>query len=163
MGGSFELAPLRASLLLQAYPLVREVAPEVTLDQWRRYARALIRSPRERQSGIVALRCENNYLRGLFAYRVVPDLLSGRTLVVDCLAVSTLFSPGEIADALLAEAERIAQRHRCATVHAAFKARSEEVEEVLARRGFDPCGACRLKPLGGARVDEKVGPDLTVV
>jgi len=163
MGGSFELVPLRASLLLQAYPLVREAAPEVTLDQWRRYARALIRPPRGRQSGIVALRCENDYLRGLFSYRVVPDLVSGRTLVVDCLAVSTLFSPGEIADALLAEAERIARRHRCATLRAAFPTRAEEIEEVLARRGFDPCGSCRLKPLGPSGAGGKPRSVLSVV
>ena len=163
MGGSFELAPLRASLLLQAYPLVREAAPEVTLDQWRCYARALIRPQRGRQSGIITLRCENNYLRGLFSYRVVPDLLLGRTLAIDCLVVSTLFSPGEVADALLAEVERLARRHRCAAVRAEFQTHAEEIEEVLVRRGFDPRGSCRLKPLDPSGGTGGNGPDLSVV
>lgn len=147
MGGSFELAPLPASRILQAYPLVREAAPEVTLDQWRQYARALIR-PRPRQGGgIVALRCENGYIRGLFSYRIEPDLVAGRTLVVDCLVASSLFSPSEVVDALLAEVERIARRHRCAVVRADFPHGAPWIEERLAAHGFDRRGAYRLKSL----------------
>ncbi len=147
MGGSFELAPLPASRILQAYPLIREAAPEVTLDQWRRYARALARRRPKPGGGIVALRCENGYIRGLFSYRIVPDLVRGRTLVVDCLVASTLFSPAEVVDTLLAEIERIARRHRCAEMRADFPLDASWIEERLALCGFDRRGVFRLKRL----------------
>ena len=55
----------------------------------------------------------NDYLRGVFAYRVAPDIQHGRALFVECLAVSGLFSPLDVAVALLDGIEPAARENRC--------------------------------------------------
>ncbi|MFQ5959303.1 MAG: GNAT family N-acetyltransferase [Alphaproteobacteria bacterium] len=147
MGNDFVLAPLCESRILQAYPLVREVAPDVSLEAWRAYAQTVLRPRRRDGRGIVAVYSENEYLRGLFVYRIVPDMQGGRALVLECFVVSSLFVPHAVASALLAGAEDVAREHGCGTIRAELRRRPDWLDALLHEHGYDH-RACTLgKPV----------------
>ncbi|MFQ5783977.1 MAG: hypothetical protein ACE5H8_04040 [Alphaproteobacteria bacterium] len=144
MQGGFVLAPLHAGRISQAYPLVREVVHEATLGGWQAYARAMLRTSSTDKRGILAASSENDYLRGLFVYRIGPDLTHGRVLIIDCFVVSSLFSPKDVAAALIEGAEAVARRHRCGAVRAEFAAGPAWLRDILGAQGYGPC-PCRLQ------------------
>jgi hypothetical protein len=63
----------------QAWPLVRMAAPDVTLEQSDRYARALL----ERGGGLIGVFAGDSTLHGLATYVLDDDLRHGRTLRTD--------------------------------------------------------------------------------
>ena len=81
----FVAKPLTTQQIDRAYPLAHLVAPDLTLDRWRRFAGAMTRaSPSEvTDEGIIALEGARGYLFGLFNYINRLHLLYGPTLRVD--------------------------------------------------------------------------------
>ncbi len=147
MGNDFVLAPLSVSRILQAYPLVREVAPDVSVEAWRAYAETVLRPRRRDGRGIVAAYSENEYLRGLFVYRIIPDMQGGRVLMLECFVVGSLFVPHAVASALLSGAENVACEHGCSAIRAELRRRSHWLDALLREHGYDQ-RACTLgKPV----------------
>ncbi len=147
MNREFDLGPLPAGRILQAYPLIRDVAPDVTIEAWRGYARRAVRPRQRNRRGIVAAYSGTDYLRGLFAYRVGPDMVCGRAIIIEVFAVGSMFVPDAVADALLAGIETLALEHGCGIIRAEMQARPDWLEDMLRARGFGRRVGCLCKPV----------------
>ena len=138
MTKQFKLAPLRGDRILQAYPLVREVAGEFSVAEWRAFVKTMLkaRAGGADRRDIVGIRSSNDYLRGLFTYRVVPDLRHGRTLDVEFFMVESVFSPREIAASLMAGVEDVARAEDCNAIHVNLPPHASWLVNMLHERGY---------------------------
>ncbi len=112
MGAALRTAQLASERVVQAYPLIREVAPNLSLAEWVDFARPL--SAQKGDTGgcrgiIIAER--SRYIRGLFIYEVNPELSHGRTLFARNIIVLDLVQRDAVAEALVDAMERLAQAH----------------------------------------------------
>ncbi len=111
--------PLAAEQIDQAFPLVRLLAPTLSLEHWRGFARAMTQPPSASagRGGIVVLADAAGYLFGLFSYVDCPDLLHGPTLQVDNLVIAHLVECREATQVLEREMRDIARRLDCRGIH----------------------------------------------
>jgi len=142
MRPKLSIAPLASERVLQAYPLIREATPDVTVEGWRRFALAAIGGPRTRlaASGAMVVRTENDYLRGVFTYHVGPDMHRGRILVVDSIVVSSLFMPEAVADAILEAIDALAKTHDCRTIQTDLLSRTAWLQAHFEEHGYGRIG-----------------------
>ena len=151
MNERFTLAPIRGDRILQAYPLIRELATEISLVDWRAYVKSNLAAKVKggEACDIIGICSSNGYLRGQFTYRVVPDLRYGQTLDVEYFIVESVFSPREIAAALMAGVEEIASTENCNAIHAHLPSAANWLVKMLHDRGYS-AGAWQLcKPVDG--------------
>jgi hypothetical protein len=75
----------------QAFPLVRELRHDLTLEAWREYARLYfaLKPIDEGHRGIVVAE-HAGYLRGLLSYDVLPELFDRKTMAVRDVVVPVL-------------------------------------------------------------------------
>lgn len=97
--------------LESAYPLVRMVAPEVSLDQWLGYARAA-----KDRGGLLGLFGEDGSLFGFLAYHKESTLRRGQVLHVDKFVTFELSHGGAARRALCEAAEALARRENCSAI-----------------------------------------------
>ncbi len=126
--------PLAAEQIDQAFPLVRLLAPTLTLEHWRGYARAMTQpsSAAAGRGGIVVLADAAGYLFGLFSYVNRLDLLHGPTLQVDNLVIPHLVECREATQVLEREMRDIARRFDCRGIRVRL-ARPSTAEPDMAR------------------------------
>jgi hypothetical protein len=134
----------------QAYPVVREIAGDLTLEHWSEFVLSMVADegkidwPR----GIIVADLDG-YIRGMFTYHVMPDLLHGRALVVRNFAVLQMVARKSLADSLLEAVHKLAQAHRCNAIHAYvppasrwatayFEERGHQVEKLILCRPLEP-------------------------
>lgn len=91
-----------------AYPLVRVIAPELTLEQWLDYVER-----RCREGGLMGLMGEDGTLIGLFSYRLGERLRLGRVLALDDFVTFELSKAAPGRAALIAAAEELARSLSC--------------------------------------------------
>ena len=88
------VTPLAAAQIDSAYPLVREVAPDLTAAAWRRYARRAIGAAATGRAGILAARREGRpFPCGLVCYRKDEDLARGTVLVASHFVALDILDP----------------------------------------------------------------------
>ena len=136
MAAALRTAQLTSDRVIQAYPLIREVAPNLSLAEWVDFARPL--SGQKGETGgcrgiIIAER--SRYIRGLFIYEVNPDLSHGRALFARNIIVLDLVQRDAVAEALVDAMERLAQTHGCGAVHVHLSPLSEWALQCFERRG----------------------------
>ncbi|KAA0682970.1 hypothetical protein [Roseomonas genomospecies 6] len=122
MDESFIAKPLGQRQIDQAYPLVRAIAPDLPVEQWRAFAAALIGSADTpvTPSGIMTVQNARGYLHGLFSYAIAEHLRHGRILAVENFVVLDLFDMTGPAETLLRSMDRLARSHGCAAIHTAL-------------------------------------------
>lgn len=86
-----------------AFPLVRAIAPEISLEDWLGYV-----DRRYRQGGLKGLFDHNDALTGLFSYRLGERLRHGRVLALDDFVTFELSHAAPGREALMAAAEELA-------------------------------------------------------
>lgn len=91
-----------------AFPLVRAIAPEVSLDDWLSYVER-----RCREGGLMGLFGDNNVLMGLFSYRFGERLRHGRVLALDDFVSFELSQAAPARKALMTAAEKLARSLGC--------------------------------------------------
>lgn len=101
-----------------AYPLVRAIAPEVTLDGWRDYVQR-----RCRVGGLLALRDERDGIIGLLTYRLGERMRHGLVLALDDFVTFELSQAAPGRAALLEAAERLGRELGCAGLELRIGAR----------------------------------------
>ena len=120
------------------YPLIREVAEGLSIDHWRRFATHYVSSldvvPHDR--GIVVIEAPRAYMRGMFAYRVVPCLDLGRGLTLDCVAAPDSLDGPTVVQHLIAAVRRYARQHDCDTIDARLTPRDRWLADVLCQTGY---------------------------
>lgn len=91
-----------------AFPLVRAIAPEVTLSDWRDYVRR-----RSMQGGLLGLFGADGEISGLLSYRLRERLRHGTVLALDDFVTFELSRNAPGRRALLAAAEDLARDLGC--------------------------------------------------
>jgi len=117
----------------RAFPLIQAHDPRATLDQWQRYVRALadpdtVTTGTEPGGAIVATDTLG-YIHGLFTYRVAPNLIAGRSLVIEHFVPFEGLTTHGVANILLLEIEPLARRLSCHSVAIDVPARDLPVAE----------------------------------
>ena len=136
--GQFRLSPLRGDRILQAYPLVCAAGVDISIEEWRAFVKSML-SPKARTADccdIVGICSSNGYLRGLFTYRVRPDLHHGRILDVEYFVVESVYSPRDIVVALMAGVEDEARKHGCKAIHAEMPRATSWLRGMLMDRDY---------------------------
>ncbi len=136
--GNYFPRPLEPTQIDRAYPLVREAACSLTIDDWRCYAGDLVSPGPSRlwEAGIMVLEARRRYLRGLFTYQVIPTLCHGPTFFIDCFAVPDSIDRGKIARRLIRGAEAFAARRRCALIQAQLEPSNEWLGRLFGDTGY---------------------------
>lgn len=99
---------LKASEADAAFPLIRAIAPEVTLDDWRDYVRR-----RSMQGGLLGLFGADGEATGLVSYRLGERLRHGTVLALDDFVTFELSQNAPGRRALLSAAEDLARQLGC--------------------------------------------------
>ncbi len=111
---------LPATDAARAFPLIQTHDNRCTLDQWRRFHRALTTPDNALEGvprgGTVVATDSRDYIHGLFTYRVTPHLTSGRTLQIDHFVPFEGLTTKGVARILLSEIEPLALRLACHSV-----------------------------------------------
>lgn len=136
MAEALRTALLTCDRIVQAYPLIREVAPNLSLAEWVDFAQPL--GAQKDQTGgcrgiIIAER--SRYIRGLFMYEVTPELAHGQTLSACNVIILDLVQRDAVAEALVDAMERLAQANGCDAVHVHLSPLSEWALPCFERRG----------------------------
>ena len=118
------LEPVRCDA---AYPLVRSIAPEVTLEDWLDYVER-----RCREGGLRGLFAADGGLIGLFSYRFGERLRHGRVLALDDFVTFELSQAAPGRAALMEAAEELARSLGCSGL-----------EVRVGSRGFADVGSTR--------------------
>ena len=121
---AFIVAPLTAAEFHAAYPLVRAVAPRVTLTEWLRFARRATRSSRSQWEGVTTARHEGRrHPCGLCCWRRDVDLEAGQVLTAEHIIAMDLLDPAAVIDALAVGLEHLARRLGCSSVRSVLHTR----------------------------------------
>lgn len=134
----YKTGALSQDRIAQAFPVVREIAGDLTLEAWSDFARGMVAGEAELDSprGIIVAEHEG-YIRGLFSYYVLPDMRHGRALVLGNLSVLQVVARKRLADALLAVAAELARRHGCGAIHAYVRPQSAWTTAYFENRGHE--------------------------
>lgn len=109
---------LKTSEADAAFPLVRAIAPEVTLDDWRDYVRR-----RSMQGGLLGLFGADGEIAGLLSYRLGERLRHGTVLALDDFVTFELGRNAPGRRALLVAAEDLARKLGCTGIELRIAAR----------------------------------------
>ena len=133
----FSTYRMGADKIEQAFPLVRELRGDLTLEAWRDYARSYLalKPIDEGHRGIVVAE-HAGYLRGLLSYDVLPELFGRKTMAVRDVIVPALPAGQPAARSLLEELFDICQAHRCGSIRIDLT----KGMEWLAEEWSDPAG-----------------------
>ncbi|MCF2514724.1 hypothetical protein LVY65_06560 [Sphingomonas sp. G124] len=101
-----------------AYPIIRAIAPEISLDDWLDYVRR-----RGREGGFIGLFDEGGTVVGLASYRICERLRHGRVLTLDDFVTFELSRAAPARAALMAAAEDRARLLGCAGIEVRTGAR----------------------------------------
>lgn len=104
----FYVVPLDPAEADQAYPLVRTIAPEVSLDGWLDYV-----ARRCREGGLLGLFGDDGALIGLASHRFGQRLRHGRVLALDDFVTFELTHAAPGRAALMQGAEDLARSLGC--------------------------------------------------
>lgn len=121
----------------QAYPLVRELKENLTLEAWRDYAQGYLgpTTAKKGHRGMIAAE-HRDCIRGLLCYDVLTDLGDSTTLAVRDVVVLGLPAGQPVARSLLQHMFAIAGAHRCGAIRIDLS----ESMQWLAREWSDPEG-----------------------
>lgn len=129
-----ELSPrlMDRTALIQAFPLVSNIMPHVTLEHWTRFANErLAAKSRILPKGLMAIRNRDNYIFGLFAFEVRHDLREYRALWADNIIISSMPGRDLIWRAIIDAIDALAESHACQAVRIGF---DDELERVAGDR-----------------------------
>lgn len=121
----------------QAYPLIRELREDLTLDDWREYSRSYF-APRpvdKGQRGILVAE-DRHCIRGLLSYDTLADVANRKTLNIRDVMVPQLPAGQSAALSLLQELFEIAEARRCDSI----RINLTKGMEWLVREWSDPVG-----------------------
>lgn len=107
--------PLERRHIEQAYPLMREIHPDLSIEEWKAYASRLIAA--EERAGVIAA-WRRRYVRGLYCFRVMDSLPDHqhRIFVASDLVALDLVARDEVMLSLIDDLQARALMHHCATI-----------------------------------------------
>jgi hypothetical protein len=86
--------------------------------------------------GIVVIEAPRAYMRGLFAYRVVPCLDLGRRFTLDCVIAPDSLDGTAVARHLIEAVRRYAGQYNCETIDARLAPGNRWLADILCQAGY---------------------------
>jgi hypothetical protein len=144
----FTVAPLTAAEFHPAYPLIRAVAPQVTLTEWLRFARHATARGRAQREGVTTVRHAGRaFPSGLCCWRRDLDLAAGLVLTAEHIIAIDILDAAPVFDALAAELERIAARLGCRAVRSVLQPDATALSQRLRQGGHQQAATLLTKPV----------------
>ena len=107
------------AMIERAYPIVRTLAPGVTLERWVQFARPQITSrSSEWPHGLMAIQNPSGYILGWFAFEVRDDLHETRILAISNIVVPDIPGRDQVGRSILKASEHLATSHGCRAIRA---------------------------------------------
>lgn len=131
----FYVGALTPAQAAGAYPLVRAIAPEVTLEGWRDYVQR-----RYRAGGLLGLRDENDCIVGVLSYRLGERMRHGLVLALDDFVTFELSQAAPGRAALLEAAEKLGRDLGCTGLELRVSARGLADEHSAKAQGWTALG-----------------------
>jgi hypothetical protein len=136
----------------KAYPLVRNIVPDMTVARWMQFVRPHLvpRSP-DWPRGVMTIQNATGYILSLFAFEVRADLHESRIFCMDHIMIPNLPGRGTIWSSTIGAAERLAEMNGCGAIRAEFGDGSEGSDQgllmLLESMGYTLSGVRALKRL----------------
>jgi hypothetical protein len=136
----------------KAYPLVRNIVPDMTVTRWTQFVRPHLvpRSP-DWPRGVMTIQNATGYILSLFAFEVRADLHESRIFCMDHIMIPNLPGRRTIWASTIGAAERLAEMNGCRAIRAEFGGGSEHSDNdlltSLERSGYVPTGVRAFKRL----------------
>ena len=118
-----------------AYPLIRSVAPEVSLEDWRDYVQR-----RYRSGGLLGLWDGRGGIIGVLSYRLGERMRHGLVLALDDFVTFELSQSAPARRALLEAAEKLAHDLGCTGLELRLGARGFADQHVAKAQGWTSLG-----------------------
>ncbi len=139
---SFVVRPLDPTQLHAAYPLIRQVAPSVDLNGWRKFAKRATDPRFASQRGvIVAHRSNRPHPSGLFCYVKEQDLHHGAVLFAKHFIVLDMFDPQAVFVALVGALEGLGRQLNCSMVRSTPSGDLGDLSKLFMSSGHEFEGA----------------------
>jgi hypothetical protein len=119
----------------EAYPLIRAIAPEVTLEAWRDYVQR-----RYRMGGLLALWDGKNGIVGVLSYRLGERMRHGLVLALDDFVTFELSQAAPGRQVLLAAAEKLGRDMGCTGLELRLGSRGLADEHSSKAHGWTTLG-----------------------
>lgn len=148
MQAAYAIVSLPAGRALEAFPLIREQLPGLTLDQWTAYARALAGESETGEGGIIA--CERKgRIRGLYAWQSAPDPSHRKVMRVHHFTVLEVVHRNAATRSLIDAMHRQAEAMGCGAVRVELPTGSFALTDFAAfGHEVETIGLCRPLPAG---------------
>ena len=136
----------------KAYPLVRNIVPDMTAARWMQFVRPHLvsRSP-DWPRGVMTIQNASGYILSLFAFEVRADLHESRIFYMDHIMIPNLPGRGTLWASTIDAAERLAEMNGCRAIWAEFRGGAERSDKdlltSLERSGYAPAGVRAFKRL----------------
>lgn len=125
--------PLPKDRIVQAFPLMRELHPRLSLDEWTHAAADLVGKSKTR--GVVTA-MRNGYMRGLFSYRLTPGDSGEMVLVIEDLVAMDVLAGSTLAQRFAEEIGALAGRLGAARVRIDSRC-NESLAHAFESAGFE--------------------------
>ena len=130
--------------------MIQAALPEVPLEAWLAFARALVEQQDRLETGIISIVSEQGYIAGLSSYRVHRSLTHGQSLTADHFVAMDMFDRGAVVHALAEAVEALARERQCGAVHTTLleKNSADDTAAALARCGHrvESVRLCKILP-----------------
>jgi len=136
----------------KAYPLVRNIVPDITVARWTQFVRPhLVPRSQDWPRGLMTIQNAAGYILSLFAFEVRADLHESRILYMDHIMIPTLPGRGTLWAFTIGAAERLAEMNGCRAIWAELRGGAERSDQdllmSLERSGYIPVGVRAFKRL----------------
>ena len=103
MSKRYVVKPLGEGQVLQAYPLVQNAVPHLTMDQWMGYAGEFCgkQGTDKNGTGVMSAQNTDGYIYGIYCHEVETDIQHGRILKVSNLVTANLYDSAGIMDRMI--------------------------------------------------------------
>ena len=147
MSERYVVKPLGTGQYLQAYPLVRTAAPQLSPAQWLGYIEELCggRHRDDGAAGIMSAQNPDGYIYGIYCHAAETDIKHGRVLKVSNLVTANLYDPAGIMGRMIESMADKAREVDCVAVHI-------ELPEEDGRGPQPPHGAASMLRGAGYRL-----------
>ena len=154
MSDTYHVHPLAPEQVTLAFPLVKAIAPDMTLERWRVYAGPFLRQPEGQAARkILTVQCEKGYIHGLAFCCCKPDLRLGCILEVENFVSLDLIGGKRAGRVLLKAVEKQARSWCCSHVRVSLldgETRSHPVGAEFRNSGYRQEPDRLAKPVAAA-------------
>lgn len=119
MNTKLQLRLLTRESVVQAFPLVCNMLPQITLKQWVGFARPHLMSGWQTMPrGLMTVQNDDGYILGMFSFEVRGDLTETRVLWIDNIIVPNIPGRDVVWASVVDAIDGLVEKNRCHAVRA---------------------------------------------